>query len=148
MKTKKYTVITGASRGLGKCLAESCGSRGMNLILIALHNEGIHQLANSLTNQYGIDAIGYETDLTHDDELIKLSEWINRDYKIETLINNAGTGGTMPFQSVSGQYINNIVLLNIRALVMLTHSLLPNLKKQDKASILNIAGRTLATSNN
>ena len=55
------------------------------------------------------------------------------------LINNAGVGGTKPFLEASPGYIDQIVLLNMRALVLLTRLLLPVLKKHDKSFILNIA---------
>ena len=139
MEGKKFTLITGASRGLGKCLAEACAKRHMNLLLVALPGEGIHRTAALFSDRYGVCTKAYETDLTHDDELQRLSNEINRDYAVNILINNAGTGGTHAFQSVSIQYIDTIVFLNIRALVILTHNLLPNLRKHSQSYILNIA---------
>ena len=55
------------------------------------------------------------------------------------MINNAGIGGTKSFLEASPEYIDQIVLLNMRALVLLTRLLLPNLKRQQQAYILNIA---------
>lgn len=139
MKARRYTLITGASRGLGKSFASVCAGKGMHLILIALKNEGIFELASLLTKEHNIEAIGYEADFTNIDELKKMVQWININYNIHILINNAGTGGSESFQNVSSTYIDNIMLLNIRALVLLTHGLLPNLEKQPDAYILNIA---------
>jgi short-subunit dehydrogenase len=140
MKTEnRYTVITGASQGLGKSLATECAKRGRDLILISLPNENINELTNVLTDKYGIHAIGYETDLTEDSNITELSEWITNNYHIDMLVNNAGTGGTKRFSDATESYIDNIIFLNIRALVMLTRNLLPLLKEQKKAYILNIA---------
>ena len=136
---KKYTVITGASKGLGKAFAIENARRSKNLILIALPNENIEKLAVDLSIKYKIKVVTFEADLTNSEELQKISEEIIRYYEVETLINNAGIGGTKQFSSASQSYIDTILLLNIRALVLLTHSLLPTLKKQKKAYILNIA---------
>ena len=138
-KENKYTVITGASRGLGRALATICAKKKMNLILISLPKENILGFANSLKKEFGIDVMTYETDLTKSGEVEAVLSWINKNFNIDILINNAGTGGSKSFHEVSSEYINNIILLNIRALVLLTHGLLPNLKKQTQAYILNIA---------
>jgi short-subunit dehydrogenase len=55
------------------------------------------------------------------------------------LINNAGIGGTSEFEKTNGSLINNIILLNVRATALLTHQLLPLLKQNQPAWILNVA---------
>jgi len=135
----KYTVITGASRGLGKALAYENAKRNRNLILIALPNENINILSEELSYEFAIKTVCFEADLTNTDQIENVIKQITENYEVDMLINNAGTGGTKQFQNATQNYIDTIILLNIRALVMLTHSLLPVLKRQDKAFILNIA---------
>ena len=48
---KTYTLITGASMGLGKALAGECAARGRNLILVALPNEGLEGSAHALMQE-------------------------------------------------------------------------------------------------
>jgi hypothetical protein len=139
MTEKPFTVITGASKGLGKAMARECAKRGFNLVLVALPGEDIRSLADSLASEFGIKTATIEADLTHQPELEAVADRINRDFKINHLINNAGTGGTLPFDAASPQYMDNILLLNIRALVHLTHKLLPNIRKNSGGHILNIA---------
>ena len=134
-----YTVITGASRGLGKCLATECAKRGRNLILVALPTEDVNQTAMELSKDFNIKAIGCETDLTKEKNVNSLAKWIKTNYQIDMLINNAGIGGTNYFEAASGSYIDTIIQLNMRALVFLTHQLLPVIKLQRNARILNIA---------
>lgn len=138
MKTERYTLITGASTGLGKELAEECARLGKNLILTALPSEGINRLGLCLSLKHNVQVKTFETDLTHFGAVEQLVGDIN-DYEIEILINNAGVGGTKSFLEASPEYIDQIVLLNMRALVLLTRLLLPVLKRQNKAHILNIA---------
>jgi short-subunit dehydrogenase len=61
---KTYTLITGASMGLGKALARECASRGRNLILVALPNEGLGEVAETLRSEFGVAVVIFETDLT------------------------------------------------------------------------------------
>jgi short-subunit dehydrogenase len=69
----------------------------------------------------------------------KLASEIVGRFEVDMLINNAGVGGTRSFLEASPGYIDQIVLLNMRALVLLTRWLLPVLKKHKKSFILNIA---------
>lgn len=137
--SEQFTLITGASMGLGKCLAEECASRGHNLVLTSLPSESICKTALQLSEKYNIKAIGCETDLTNDQNIKSLAKWITVNFNINVLINNAGIGGTNYFEKASVGYFQNIIKLNMSALVLLTHQLLPILKQQQSSYILNIA---------
>lgn len=139
MKSRKFTLITGASSGLGKELAHECAKRGRNLVLTALPNEQINILGNKLSSAYGVEIATFETDFTKENSVFNLSSSIKNNFEIDMLINNAGMGGTRSFIDASPEYIDHIVLLNMRALVLLTRLLLPTLKKNKQAFILNIA---------
>ncbi len=73
---KPYTVITGASRGLGKSLAIECAKEGRNLILISLPHEEIRNTAHEISQTFDVKATGYEADLTNDEDVAVLSAWI------------------------------------------------------------------------
>lgn len=139
MEPKKYTLITGASCGLGKEMAEECGKRGMHLLLTALPKEKIEKTGKELAQKYNIDVQTFEADLTNSLEVRKLAETVSEKYEIEALINNAGLGGAQPFLEATPEFIEQIILLNMNALVLITRLLLPNLKRQERAYVLNIA---------
>jgi len=134
-----YAVITGASQGLGKSFALELAKRHLNLILVGLPHQGFSELCSELKSKFNIDVIYYETDLTQIDNVIQLANWINEKYPVSILINNAGIGGTKKFDEASAAYIESIIQLNVMATTLMTHQLLPNLKKQSKAYILNIS---------
>jgi short-subunit dehydrogenase len=136
---EKFVLITGASRGLGKALAEEYASKNKNLILVALENEGLYELAQSIRQKYQVQVFTYETNLVETESVYKLAEEINSKFEIQTLINNAGVGGTSVFSETSVEHIDNLIMLNVRALSLLTRLFLINLKRQDKAYIMNIA---------
>ncbi len=52
-----YSIITGASKGIGKALAVECAKRGRNLILISLPDENLVQFVQTLSNDYNIQAL-------------------------------------------------------------------------------------------
>ncbi len=134
-----YAVITGASMGLGKAFAIECAKRNMNLILISLPDENLNELCGKLELAHGIKAHYYETDLTTPEAVEELAQWINEKFSVQMIINNAGIGGSRIFSDTSVDYLENIILLNISAMVFLTRLLLPELKRHPSAFILNVS---------
>lgn len=134
-----YAVITGASQGLGKSIAEELAKQNNNLILISLPEQNLEQFAHYLIWNYSIEVIYRETDLSIKENVLETAQLINKNYPINILINNAGIGGSKKFDQATSQYIDKILQLNIVATSLLTHQLLANLKNQDKGYILNVS---------
>ncbi|MGE8555886.1 MAG: SDR family NAD(P)-dependent oxidoreductase [Chryseobacterium jejuense] len=140
MDTKEsYAVVTGASQGLGKAFAEKLAEKDINLILVSLPNQNLTELSQALEEKYHIKVHCYEVDLSVNENVLKLTEWLNSSFNIHILINNAGLGGTKKFTEASPEYINTILQVNVTATSLITHQLLPNLLKQPKAYILNVS---------
>lgn len=136
---KQYVLITGASSGLGKAMAEECAGRGMHLVLASLPEEGLEAFGRSLQREYSVDVHCFETDLTQADEPHRLARWVKERFPVYILINNAGVGGSLRVEEVSRFHIDYILNLNIRALAMLTYHFIPDLKEQERAYIMNVA---------
>lgn len=134
-----FAVITGASQGLGKAFAEELAREKKNLLLVSLPGESLPELCMKLEKQFSIQANYYETDLSDKENMVAVADWINQNFEIDTLINNAGIGGTESFEKVPTTYIEKIIWLNVMATSVLTHRLLPNLKLREKSYILNVS---------
>lgn len=136
---KEYVVITGASKGLGKRYALELAKRGEHLILIATPNTKLGELADWLRQQYGIEVVVFECDLTEWHIPDEISKLISDKYAVKGLINNAGIGGSKQFDQADAAYLDNIIMLNIRALTLLTRYLLPSLLQSPNSFVLNVA---------
>jgi short-subunit dehydrogenase len=137
--TTAYTLITGASMGLGKEMAIECARRGRNLILVALPASGLQELCSELRGTYRVRIFSYDCDMTDETALGNLGRWVKENFSVDQLINNAGIGGTRKFEDVSEEYLDRIIHLNIRATTMMTCMMLPLLKRHDKALIMNVS---------
>ncbi|HAI76574.1 MAG TPA: hypothetical protein DCM08_10035 [Microscillaceae bacterium] len=136
-----FTLITGASAGIGKAMAERSAALGQNLLLVALPDNGeLSSIANSLAAKYGIEAYCFPIDLAHSEAPEQIWAWIqHQGFGVNVLINNAGVGAIGAFENASVAFYQQLIQLNIMALVKLTHLLLPELKSHPKAHILNVS---------
>lgn len=140
-----YAIITGASQGLGKSFAIELARRGSNLILISLPNQKLIEVARHLKNTFDVKVETVETDLSIKENVFDLANWVNKNFKVNFLVNNAGIGGSQSFENVNSVYLEKIIKLNILATTLLTHRLLPNLKQHSHSYILNVASLAALT---
>ncbi len=135
---RKYTLITGASLGIGKSIVYECAKRGMNLILVALPGNALEILTETVRIKYNIDAVSMPIDLTEDNAPARLYQWCKEhDYQINVLINNAGIGAGGLFENVNFNQYLTMLKLNNQALVGITYYFIPELKKHPQSYILN-----------
>ena len=133
-----YALITGGSKGIGYALARECAGRGMNLLLIAKPGDGLESAASTLSEEFPVRVHTLEVDLTDLHGPRKVWEWCSeRGFRVDILVNNAGVSGADVFESSSLTYSDERIMLNVRALVLLTQLFLPELKKHPRAHILN-----------
>jgi hypothetical protein len=138
--TMGCALITGGSQGLGRALAEECAGRGMDLVLVALPDTGLRPLSEILRRAYEVRIETVEMDLTDPESVGILRTLVQeKDFPIDTLINNAGIGFTSRFTESSVWQNEATVQLNVAALVRLTQAMLPLLRERPRAWILNVA---------
>lgn len=134
-----FAVITGAARGLGKAFSFELSKRGYNTILIDLPKRELDQTCSEIEEKYNTTSVFYETDLSKIDKIITLTNQLKDNYNFCILINNVGVGGTKRFADADVEYLNTIIQLNVMATTIMTKQLLPVLKKQEKAYVLNVS---------
>lgn len=136
----QYTLITGASGGIGRELARVYASQARNLILVARSQDKLERLAQELKEQYQIVVHYYVADLSKPEEAKKLVHWTRQNsYEVETLINNAGFGSYGEFHKSDLKNEWEMLQLNIMSLMYLTRCYLPRMVFQNRGGILNVA---------
>lgn len=136
----KYIVITGASLGLGRAIADKFASLGCHLVLLSLPQEGLPDYCNELADTYGVSIFHYETDLREGSNICAFVDWVSSlNLDIAGLVNNAGLGGSSFFEKTEIEVIDTMILVNIRALTLLTRLFIPELKKKERSFILNVS---------
>jgi short-subunit dehydrogenase len=134
-----FSLITGASSGIGKAIAYECAGRGMNLLLVALPDSGLEQVASDIRQKHNVEIHTLELDLTRLEGPKSVLDWCEGNkFGVNMLVNNAGMAGTAIFEASALEYSDSRILLNIRALVLLTRLFIPLLKEQSRSYVLNI----------
>ncbi|MET4897035.1 SDR family oxidoreductase [Sphingomonadaceae bacterium jetA1] len=133
-------LITGASAGLGAAFARSLARKPVTLVLTARRTERLSALARELCERPGVEVHIVSADLGRADGVKALLDGIaDRGLHIDTLINNAGFGALGDFTDSDLATQTGMIDVNIRALVTLTHSLLPPMLARGRGAVLNIA---------
>ena len=143
-KTERFAVVTGAGSGLGRCFALELAGRGLNTILVDLNRSSAVKVAEE-ARRLGTESISIEADLTDRESVGRVCDIICGNYRIFALVNNAGAGGSARFTECPDGYIERIISLNVTAVALLTHRLLPSLMKTDRAFILNVSSMAAFT---
>jgi short-subunit dehydrogenase len=139
-EVKVYTVITGASEGLGKALALECARHHYNLILTALPGKELENLSAFIKSGFDVDVISMGYDLTVEENCFKLCKTItDSGVHVNMLINNVGLGSTVKFENGDLDLFLKQIHLNIRTTVILSKLLLPLLINHRKSYILNVS---------
>lgn len=134
-----YTLITGASSGIGKALAKECASRKMNLLLVALPDKSLEDFQSEIKNDYKVCCHVLGIDLTQEDSFCKLFKWVKEnDFKVNILINNVGIGSKGDFARTDTLFYEKQLQLNVRATTILTRLFIDELKANAPSHILNL----------
>lgn len=139
-ENENYTLITGASMGIGRAFAFECASRGMNLLLVALQEPRLVQTKEEVSAQYPVEVVAYGINLTEPSAVESLHQYcLQQNIKVNILINNVGMGAGGRFENISHEIYLHMLNLNIRVMTMMTYYFLPMLKEANSAFILNMS---------
>ena len=134
------TLITGASTGIGAAFARKIAARGRNVLLVARSEDRLVALCNELGRLTSIRAQYVALDLQQPDAGAQLfEETKKRELEIEMLINNAGFGSMGDFARLDLDRELEMIQLNVRALVDLTHRFIGPMRERKRGTIINVA---------
>ena len=137
--TRPLAVVTGASAGLGREFARQLAERGFDLLRVARDHERLKSLGSELSLQYGITADAWPADLSRDDGMRTLAEFLAQNERVLLLINNAGFGtkGKLATRPVAEQA--TMLELHVMAPMLLTRAVLPGMIARREGRIINVA---------
>jgi uncharacterized protein len=136
----KWALVTGASAGIGKALAEELAAGGTHLILTARRKERLEELAARLSTKHKIQAEVLVADLAEPSAPEKIFAFSRaKGIEVELLINNAGFGAYGELSGVDVRRLLEMVQVNCGAVVHLTRLYLPEMIARGRGDVLILA---------
>lgn len=133
---KKWALITGASVGIGDCFARLLAAEGFNLVINSRSEDKLNERADFLRRTFGIEVVVLAADLANECE--KVEDYI-KSHEIEVLVNNAGFGLNQSFLSSSIADEEYVLDVLVRAPMRLMHAVLPQMRKRNSGTVINVS---------
>jgi short-subunit dehydrogenase len=136
----KYTLITGASSGIGEAFARRLAAEKHNLFLVARSEQKLRDICDELSQKHGISAEHLAVDLIEvDSDLMVLEATEKLGAEVDWLINNAGFGSMGDFAKLDLERELEMIELNVTAVVALTHHYLNKMRGRRSGTIINVS---------
>lgn len=130
-----WALVTGASSGLGEEFARQLAAKGLSLVLVARRLERLEALATSLKALHGTEVRCVQADLSREEGLAATLTAVE-DLEIGLLVNNAGFGTTGDLLDIPLERSLELLHLNCRAPVVLSHALGLKMRERRRGGIL------------
>jgi 3-oxoacyl-[acyl-carrier protein] reductase len=145
----KTALITGASRGIGRGIAEKFASHGANIAFTFANSvESAKALENELSTKYGIKIKGYQSNAAQLQEANDLIEAIGKDFgDFDILINNAGITRDNLLMRMTEEQWDEVINVNLKSVFNLTKASVRNFLKLKRGSIINMSSVVGVTGN-
>ena len=136
----KTVLITGGSRGIGKCIAENLARDGFNVILNYNKSEKQAKQIKKELEEQGINIEICKADVSKREEVKKLVKFaLNKFENIDVLINNAGIAKLQMFNDITDSDWNEMLGTNLNSVFYTIQESLPNMIHNKNGCIINIS---------
>jgi len=149
----KTILITGATSGFGKAIAERFASNGYTVCITGRRAERLLELAENLTAQYSVKVIPLVFDVRERAQVIAAMENLKKQIdQIDILVNNAGlAAGLSTIDEGSLDDWETMIDTNVKGLLYVTRQIAPMMREQTNGHIINIgstAGKSVYKNGN
>ncbi len=143
----KIALVTGASRGIGKAIAETLGNAGATVIGTATTDKGADAISAYMADA-GIAGKGMVLNVTEPESIDKLIKNINADYKrVDVLVNNAGITRDTLLMRMKDEDWDAIINTNLTSIFRLSKAVLRGMMKARAGRIISISSVVGASGN-
>ena len=134
-----YTLITGASSGIGKAMAEEFARHNKSLVLISLPGTALQEQCENLASKYHVKCRYLEIDLREHEAPSMIHDFVlHENLQINILVNNIGIGHEGNIGDLPSKDIDEMIILNMCTTTHLTNLFLNELKSYPESYILNM----------
>jgi 3-oxoacyl-[acyl-carrier protein] reductase len=137
----KVAIVTGGARGIGRAIAEAFAAEGAAVAILSRSQEAAESVAASLTAQ-DARALAVQANPADDDEARRaVTAVVEVLGPIDILVNNAGFSRRVPFVEMSPADWDELMNVDLRAVFLMTHHVVPVMLAHGGGCIINIASQ-------
>jgi len=143
----QVAIVTGASGGLGRGIAECLAAAGAKTVLAARRSELLDEVASGIRKAGGT-ALPVTTDVTREDQVIRLFKTARETYgRVDVLVNNAGIPTHVPIEDTTLKYWQEVLDINLTAAFLCSREAVRIMKVQTPQGgrIINIGSVSAKT---
>ncbi|THU34946.1 SDR family oxidoreductase [Niastella caeni] len=138
-----FALVTGAAKGIGKGIAKELARLDFDLLLVDMDEVELAVTKKELESTSGSLVYTLPLDLSSPGALQTIMSWTSIWHdELQVVVNNAGYGLNGSFEQLELEEQLNMIDVNIKAQVSLSHAYIPVLKKQGQAFLLNVGSTT------
>lgn len=132
-------MVTGASQGIGKALAQGLADRGAAVAVCSRNAIAIERFASDL-RAGGARAFGAQCDVRDEAEVGGFAARVQREIGAPTIVvNNAGIARFAPVTDLTVEQWDDVMATNLRGMFLVTRAFLPAMLAHGRGAIVNIA---------
>lgn len=132
-------VVTGASSGIGRAIANTLARNGSNVVLAARRTDRLEAIAGEIHTTTSARVLIARTDVAQEDDIRTLVRTAEDTFgRVDILINNAGFGYFAPVQELDMDTVEQMLNVNLRGAMLCTKYVLPGMMERRHGSIVNI----------
>lgn len=133
-------VVTGASRGIGRAIAETLAAAGANIAVIATKQEVVDQVATEIAAQFSVKAQGYACDVSNTAQVDSVFGQIAKDFgSLEILVNNAGVTRDGLLMRMKEDDWDTVIDVNLKSVFNGCKAVVRTMMKQGYGRIINLS---------
>ena len=138
--TGKIAVVTGASSGLGIQMATAFAKQGANLVILARRFERLEELANKLSNEFGVRVLPIKCDVTSSEEIDAAAAKAEAEFgRVDILLNCAGAAKNNGVVDMTDEEWDFTIAADETSVFKMTRAFAKIMKKNSYGRIINIA---------
>ena len=133
----QFAIVTGASRGIGRAIAQELALEGAGVIVnYRSRKEDAERLVAQICDQ-GVRAAAFAADVSSESEVKRLIEFAVRQFgRIDILVNNAGISNPKPFLETSNGDWDEAINVNLKGVVFCTRAVLPSMLQRGSGVVV------------
>jgi 3-oxoacyl-[acyl-carrier protein] reductase len=136
----QVAIVTGASRGIGRAIAETLASAGAKIAVVATKQEVVDQVAAEIAAGHGVEAKGYALDVSNFDQVQEVFGQVAKDFgSIDIVVNNAGVTRDNLLMRMKEDDWDTVIDVNLKSVFNSCKAVVRQMMKQGYGRIINLS---------